>query len=64
MIKNLAISTYINEINETATVCVSKDKEYLIVFDTPRIEMYFPGKSLEFVENEAEDWALGKETVE
>ena len=45
-------------------MCVSKDKEYLIVFDTPRIEMYFPGKSLEFVENEAEDWALGRETVE
>ena len=44
-------------------MCVSKDKEYLIVFDTPRIEMYFPGKSLEFVENEAEDWALGGGTV-
>ena len=63
MIKNLAISTYINERKETATVCVSKNKEYLIVFDTPRMEMYFPGKSLEFVKNEAKDWALGGGTV-
>ena len=57
------ISTYYrSKEKETATVCLS-DEEYIIVYESELNELTeietFHGKSLSFVEDAAENWALG-----
>ena len=57
------ISTYYrSKEKETATVCRS-DEEYIIVYESELHELTeietFHGKSLSFVEDAAENWALG-----
>jgi len=57
------ISTYYRSTEkETATVCLS-DEEYVIVYESELNELTeietFSGKSLSFVEDVAENWALG-----
>ena len=57
------ISTYYrSKEKETATVCRS-DEEYIIVYESELNELTeietFPGKSLTFAEDTAENWALG-----
>jgi len=59
----IRISTYYRSTEkETATVCRS-DEEYIIVYESELNELTeietFPGKSLSFVEDAAENWALG-----
>ena len=63
----IRISTYYrSKEKETATVCLS-DEEYIIVYESELNELgqelteieTFPGKSLSFVEDVAENWALG-----
>ena len=59
----IRISTYYrSKEKETATVCLS-DEEYIIVYESELNELTeietFPGKSLTFVEDTAENWALG-----
>ena len=57
------ISTYYrSKEKETATVCLSQE-EYIIVYESDLNELTeietFHGKSLSFVEDAAENWALG-----
>ena len=59
----IKISTYYrSKEKETATVCRS-DEEYIIVYESELNELTeietFHGKSLSFVEDAAENWALG-----
>ena len=59
----IRISTYYrSKEKETATVCRS-DEEYIIVYESELNELTeietFHGKSLNFVEDAAENWALG-----
>ena len=55
-------SYYRSKEKETATVCLS-DEEYIIVYESELNELTeietFHGKSLNFVEDAAENWALG-----
>ena len=59
----IRISTYYrSKEKETATVCLS-DEEYIIVYESELHELTeietFHGMSLSFVEDAAENWALG-----
>ena len=59
----IRISTYYrSKEKETATVCRS-DEEYIIVYESELDELTeietFHGMSLNFVEDVAENWALG-----